>query len=325
MKWRAYTIIFLLLISFVAAAPGENVGVDQIFELMGHDKPADWSNWNKQQKFTYLQNLGVYPAKGGHYEGSIGSLSLYFSKLGLTQPDNWYNMTFEQRKEFIATSTEKITTNEKINTTNAPNTFEISFIIIAILISIASFFPFKNKFRKYSSFFTFYILPVILLLVCIFNPQRELFAMFGNIAEKLVIFLMFVKPISYIFSSKILTRNVIYRKELGVASFWFFIFHAGGLIYVRNLTSISNYSVPFLFWGLVAGLGMLLLGITSNNWSLRKLKKNWKRLQYIAYPVLLMILVHSGLFEQGNINKALIIGGLFIFLKFVEFKKVKIR
>ncbi|GAH36082.1 unnamed protein product, partial [marine sediment metagenome] len=120
-------------------------------------------------------------------------------------------------------------------------------------------------------------------------------------------------------------RAVAYRRESGMASFWLFIFHAGGLIYTRNLTTLSTYfTTTFLFWGLVAGVGMIILAATSNDESIIYFKRKWKRLQYIAYPVLFAVLAHSSLWANDNLNKFFMYSGIFIVLKTLEFSKVKI-
>ena len=67
----------------------------------------------------------------------------------------------------------------------------------------------------------------------------------------------------------------------------------------------------------------MILGLTSNKMSQKLLKKNWKRVQYLSYAALFLVLLHVSLAE-GEIGLFFLVGGLFIVLKVLEFKKVKL-
>jgi DMSO/TMAO reductase YedYZ heme-binding membrane subunit len=75
-------------------------GADPIFELLGQEKPEDWASWNRMQKFTYLQAMGVEPS-GARYRGRAGDLAEYFEWLGVSEPEGWYDMSYEERATFI--------------------------------------------------------------------------------------------------------------------------------------------------------------------------------------------------------------------------------
>ncbi|WP_108445171.1 protein-methionine-sulfoxide reductase heme-binding subunit MsrQ [Halomonas denitrificans] len=49
---------------------------------------------------------------------------------------------------------------------------------------------------------------------------------------------------------------------------------------------------PYILVGLLALIGLVALGATSNRWSMRKLGKRWKPLHKLAYPILGLILLH---------------------------------
>jgi len=80
--------------------------------------------------------------------------------------------------------------------------------------------------------------------------------------------------------------------------------------------------VTFGFFGLLIALPLFL---TSNDYSVRKLKRNWERLQKLVYLVLLMVLVHIAI--QGE-NLALLVGLVLILevisYLFVYFKRRKV-
>ena len=56
------------------------------------EKPEEWNSWEREEKFDYLQNLGIYPSNNGKYKGDTGDLSEFFEHLGLEEPENWNEM-----------------------------------------------------------------------------------------------------------------------------------------------------------------------------------------------------------------------------------------
>lgn len=318
-------IMFVLLMSLTFAAVGENTGVDAIFDEVGLEKPTEWSSWNKRVKFDYLLSRGIYPANGRNYEGKA-NIDGFFEWLGVEKPTNWDSLSVDQRKLFV----EKIQYPEKFveNDFEEEESFSIFALIatlFAFMIVVGSFAKPKSNLKDYIREGIYYALPLILLVLVFLSPYREFFAHLGELAEKLLLFLLFVKPLAMITRFKFFIRAVAYRRESGIASFWFFIYHAAGLIFVRNLTTIANYKVTFLFWGLVAGIGMLILTATSNDESVIYFKKNWKRIQYIVYPVLFAVLAHSSLWANGDLIKFYVLGSLFVALKVVEFSGFRIK
>jgi len=330
-------IVLICVMPFVFAASGDATGMDDVFEYLGHDKPAEWGSWSKQQKFSYMQNIGLYPANGRHYSGRVASYDPYFEKLGVVQPTNWDDMTFDEKKAYLAKGgdTNNYESRPLIVKKQSMTFFSINYHLnrnsiilycIGLLFCIASFFRPRNEFKQFVGKMAIYGLPLLLLLLSFLAVDKELFAVMGIVAELLLIFLLFVKPVAVVFKSRFFARVVSYRKELGIASFWFFFYHAAGLIYVKKLLeNVTSFSEMYLVWGLIAGFGMVLLGITSNNFSLRFMKKHWKHLQYLAYPVLFASIAHSGLYQFGTYTKGIVIFGVFVVLKILEFSKVKFR
>jgi DMSO/TMAO reductase YedYZ heme-binding membrane subunit len=178
------------------------------------------------------------------------------------------------------------------------------------------------KLRSIINSLIYYGLPIILLILSINSKGKHLFNNLGTISEYLLIIIMYSKPLCIILNSKILTKLVCFRRQLGVASFWFFFFHMAGLIYIFNLTKISQYLnvSSSLFYGALAAIGMLILTITSNDYSLKLLKQNWKKLQYIAYPTFLLVLFHISM-AQSEFSEFIIFGSIFIILKTIEWTK----
>jgi len=176
---------------------------------------------------------------------------------------------------------------------------------------------------KLLSIFSYYVLPLLLVILSVFFPNKDLFVAFWNISLYLLIFIVFIKPIWVVFDIMFIKKFLYLRKQLWVMTFYFALFHSIWFMVVRNLFDINSYVWvdSFLFWWLVGFIGMFILAITSNNFSVRLLKRNWKRLHYLTYPVLFAVLLHVALFKN-EFTLFFIILMLFLVLKIFEYKKL---
>lgn len=188
----------------------------------------------------------------------------------------------------------------------------------------------KLTFRTLTHILIYYLLPPILAILTFVIKPRELSEALGVWAIWAFSIVMFIKPTWYFLrKTKIgfyLGKIKSYRRELGILTFWFFLFHAFQMMIKKDLFKIEYFLNPNtnIFWGALGGILLILLGITSNNISTRTLKTNWKRLQYLAYPAFIFILIHVGLAERRE--GLLAYGALalfFILLKIAEFWSVR--
>lgn len=178
--------------------------------------------------------------------------------------------------------------------------------------------------KKSLGIFCYYIAPLALAGLSFFNVDDDLFPLLGNLSLMLLGITLFVKPLAAIFKINFLWTIVSWRRELGLLVFWLFFFHAAGLIYMFNLYKPEMWAdFPIgLYFGLVAGLGLLLIAPTSNNYAIRLLKRNWKRLHYSVYVIFLFALLHRALIK-GEYIFPLSIFFIFVILKVIEFRKLK--
>lgn len=83
-----------------------------------------------------------------------------------------------------------------------------------------------------------------------------------------------------------------YRRQTGLMAFVFALVHGWLLIAKRNIDLFD----PNTYWVYIQGVAILtiftLLAITSNNWSIRKLKKNWKKLHSLTYLGMFLLTWH---------------------------------
>lgn len=185
-----------------------------------------------------------------------------------------------------------------------------------------------NIVRKCLRILSFYVLPLGLLGVSIMNGfDGHFLEELGEPALNILIFILFLTPLTQILDWKILKVLMTWRRAFGVASFWFFLFHAAGLIYVKRLTDISAYLDwrGYLFWGGIAGIGMLILGLTSNDLSVRFLRKNWKRIQLIAIPTLFFAQAHASMADERTIVPAVLLFAVYIVMRAIGVYMVNCR
>lgn len=83
------------------------------------------------------------------------------------------------------------------------------------------------------------------------------------------------------------------KKPFGLHAFAFSVVH--GIAHLKaNGYALSALTAEVgIVLGVLATLIMLPLALTSNEWAMRKLGKNWKRLQSMSYVVGLLVAVHT--------------------------------
>lgn len=87
------------------------------------------------------------------------------------------------------------------------------------------------------------------------------------------------------------------RRMLGLFSFFYLVLHLFSYLWLDQFfdwfeiwTDIKDR--PFITVGMLSMLGLLALALTSNKWSQRKLKRNWRRLHFLVYPITILAVLH---------------------------------
>ena len=84
------------------------------------------------------------------------------------------------------------------------------------------------------------------------------------------------------------------RRDIGVASFAYALGHT--LAYLVRKGSpefvFAEFSTPYILAGWIAFALFLPLAITSNDISVRQLKRSWKRLHRLVYPAAILTFLH---------------------------------
>ncbi len=88
---------------------------------------------------------------------------------------------------------------------------------------------------------------------------------------------------------KYLMKN---RRQIGLVAFAFSVFHGFILVEKRSLDFFDPHTYWIYSQGVFTFLIFTLLAITSNNWSMKKMKKNWKKLHSLTYVALFLLIWH---------------------------------
>jgi sulfoxide reductase heme-binding subunit YedZ len=113
-------------------------------------------------------------------------------------------------------------------------------------------------------------------------------------------------------------RLVLVRRQIGLTALFYGLAHV--VLYAAEenwrLATVASEILDrfYLVIGLVALVGLAVLGVTSSDRALRALGKNWKRLHKVAYPVGVLALFHYFLQSKADVSGALLLAGMFIWL-----------
>jgi len=130
----------------------------------------------------------------------------------------------------------------------------------------------------------------------------------GEFAARFMIIAMMLTPLKMLFpKSGIMIWLMRRRRYLGVAAFAYAVLHT--LYYVIDLGSFSAVAADAVKLGIWTGwlvfIIFLPLAITSNDASVRWLRKKWKTLQRFVYAAAVATLIHW-IFVENNIGPALV-------------------
>ncbi len=158
---------------------------------------------------------------------------------------------------------------------------------------------------------------------------------FGEIAEIMLLGILFLSPLSRIFRMRLLLQLMGLRRELGI--FMAYLATVHGVGYLIDPEWVAVFVEPYLlgsafpinptyFFGGVAYVLTLPLLFTSNNLMRRFLNSGtWKRLHRLVYLVLVLVLLHhfsiNGGMDVFGWLQIIAILGAYIFMKLLAWKK----
>ena len=83
-----------------------------------------------------------------------------------------------------------------------------------------------------------------------------------------------------------------YRRLIGLLSFFLAVLHGFIFFKQRNFDVFDIQTYFVYFQGVSTFIIFTLLAITSNDWSVKRLKKNWKKLQGLTYLAMFLVTWH---------------------------------
>lgn len=123
----------------------------------------------------------------------------------------------------------------------------------------------------------------------------ELLHASGDLAVQLLIVTMAATPLGLMFPKATWVRWLkTRRRHLGVAAFAYSMLHAA--VYIQNrpdLEFILEQATEVGMWtGWLGLLLILILAVTSNDMSVRLLKRGWKKLHRVIYIIAILVFIH---------------------------------
>jgi len=164
------------------------------------------------------------------------------------------------------------------------------------------------------------------------NPIQAIEQRTGLYALNFLVLSLACTPISFIFGWHEPTQR---RKALGLYGFMYASLHMitfVGIDYGFNFYNMQKdlSSKWYIFIGLTAFLLLIPLAITSFDYWMKKMGKNWKRLHALVYIVAPLVVFHFILAVkgnlarlQGNLSQPLIYGGIVVLLLILRIRPIK--
>jgi len=101
-------------------------------------------------------------------------------------------------------------------------------------------------------------------------------------------------------STKLVIFSLRHRRNIGILAFSLALFHGVWIGIERQLDFYKFETYIKYFQGLALLTIFTLLALTSNNWSVQHMKKNWRRLHYLTFLALFVLPWHIIDKKQGN-------------------------
>jgi sulfoxide reductase heme-binding subunit YedZ len=124
----------------------------------------------------------------------------------------------------------------------------------------------------------------------------------GEWSARLIIVALMLTPLGQLFSTSRAVKWLIrHRRSFGVAAFGYALLHL--IFYVLDMETVAamvaELGAPGIWTGWLALLCMAVPALISSDAAMRLLRRNWKRLQRLAYPAAVLTLLHWVLVHDG--------------------------
>jgi methionine sulfoxide reductase heme-binding subunit len=152
-------------------------------------------------------------------------------------------------------------------------------------------------------------LPLVILIYDFYankltiNPVQDLEQILGRIAIYWMVATLAVTPLYTLTGLRELPGR---RRAVGLYAFMYTCLHLlvfFGLDYAFNLAQIWDLVTGkvYLLVGVLAFILLIPLAVTSFDYFIRTMGKNWKRLHWLVYPAVVISILHYGLAQKGDL------------------------
>jgi methionine sulfoxide reductase heme-binding subunit len=136
------------------------------------------------------------------------------------------------------------------------------------------------------------------------NPVEKLLHRTGEIAIWTLFAVLTLTPLRVLFPhSRLVNALNRHRRTIGVSACIYGLLHFGcHVLYEGGWDSLlQSFSKPFIWFGSGGLIILLILALTSNQWSMRALGgKNWRRLHRLAYLAAALLIYHQAIAGKGH-------------------------
>jgi sulfoxide reductase heme-binding subunit YedZ len=136
------------------------------------------------------------------------------------------------------------------------------------------------------------------------NPLEKLLHQSGEIAIWTLGAVLALSPLRVLFPrSRIVAALNRHRRVIGVSACIYGLLHFGfHVLYEGGWDGLlRSLSKPFIWFGLTGLSILVVLALTSNNWSIRTVGgKNWKLLHRLAYVAAAVLIYHQAIAGKGH-------------------------
>ena len=124
----------------------------------------------------------------------------------------------------------------------------------------------------------------------------------GEWSARMIIVALMLTPLEQLFPANRAVRWLIrHRRAFGVAGFGYAALHL--IFYMLDMESVAamlaEVGAPGIWTGWLAMLCLVPPALASNDAAMRLLRRNWKRVQRLAYPAAILTLAHWVLVHDG--------------------------
>jgi sulfoxide reductase heme-binding subunit YedZ len=179
------------------------------------------------------------------------------------------------------------------------------------------------------------LLPIILLVQGAINgtlganPVETLIRDLGDWAIYFLLITLSVTPLRALLN---LSWLIKYRRMLGLFSFFYACLHFISFIWFEHFFDLTEivkdiFKRPFITIGFICLLMLSALAVTSTDKMMRRLKRRWKTLHQLVYPIAILALLHYFMMIKADYKDPLILlvllTSLFAYRYYAYLKKVK--